>query len=116
MTELAKQSNVSIVPSADLQGLAQSLGDLVAARDKLPELEQRMRTMPVTNRAEYAAMGLEVQEARSILKRGEEIIRPYLNKVKVVQDYRRTQMNEHEAAAKAVADIGARKQEDFNRE
>ncbi len=108
----------AIVPSADLKGLEQSLSDLVAARAKLPELETRIRSMPVNypNSEQYAAMGQEVQAARAILKRGEEVLRPYLNKVKLVADFLRTELNSHEAAAKLVADIGANKQAEYNRQ
>lgn len=108
----------AIAPSADLKGLEQSLSDLVAARAKLPELETRIRSMPVNypNSEQYAAMGQEVQAARAILKRGEEVLRPYLNKVKLVADFLRTELNSHEAAAKLVADIGANKQAEYNRQ
>jgi chemotaxis protein histidine kinase CheA len=115
MSDSIQKSEVSIVPSADLKGLEMSLSDLAAARGKLPALEAQMREMNVNNKDGYAAMGLKVMEARAVLKQGEEIIRPYLNKVKLVQDFLRTQLNNHEATAKIVADIGAAKQEEFNR-
>jgi hypothetical protein len=105
-----------VLPSTELQGLSEALGELYRARTlDLPELAAAARRWVIKTPADYINAGGDLKKIDNIDDMGENNLRPFLNKVNEVRTFLLGAIKSHRITTGEARKPLADKMAEFNR-
>ena len=116
-TEITKAQSVEVIPSSEMKGLVNALGELKEEGAKLAELKVKAEAFTTIRSAEeYSSAGEVLAEVRDIKKIGGLKIDPFLAIADRVMKFLRNERSKHEIAADAIGAPLAQKMSDYKRQ